>query len=124
MSKKTALKQSTLAGFVTNQSNEIPPASGIRKNRQIIMNMLVNVNLKYRNGKKDAKTIYVVSSIPEAQTSSSSITSGAYSSTSATGTIDSTTVNVNVTLNVTTDQEAVGNHRSIHIFCQRFFLVY
>lgn len=120
MSKKTALKQSRLTGFVTSKSNEVPSTSGIRRNHQIIMNMLVNVNLKYRNGTKDAKTICVVSAIPESQTNSNSIISGAYSSTLATGAIDSTTLNVNVTLNVTTDQEAIGN-RSIHIFVDSFY---
>lgn len=66
----------------------------------------MSVNLKSRIRIKDAKTIHLVSAIPEARTSS--ITSEAHSSSSLTGTIDSTTVNVNVTLNVTTDEEAVG----------------
>lgn len=101
-------KQPKLAAFITNKASDT--TSGIRKNRQILMNMLVNVNLKSRIGKKDAKTICFVTAIPSG---TSSITSEANSSTSATvcandGTIDSTTVNLNVTLNVTTDAEAAG----------------
>lgn len=109
MSKKNTknagnvLKQSTLTAFVTNKSSE---SSGMRKYRQIIMNVLVSVNLKSRIGIKDAKTIHFVSAVPEAQ--ASSITSEAHSSTSATAAIDSSTVNLNVTVNVTTDEGAAG----------------
>lgn len=76
---RNALKQSTLTAFVSSKSNEI--SSGIRRNHRIILNMLVNVNLKSRIGLKGAKTIYFVSATPETQ--SSSITSEACSSTSA-----------------------------------------
>lgn len=80
----------------------------MRKCRQIIVNVLVNVKLKSRLGLKDAKAIHFVSAVPEAETSSNTLE--AHSSTSATGTIDSTTVNVNVnvTVNVTTDEETAG----------------
>lgn len=96
---RNSLKQSTLTAFVSSKSNE---SSGIRKSNQIIM----NVNLKYRMGMKDAKTINFVSAVPEAQTSS--ITFEAHSSTSATAAIDSTTVNLNATLNVTSDGKIAG----------------
>lgn len=112
MSKENAnkgrniLKQPKLTAFIASKSNESSP--GMRENRQIIVNMFVIVNLNSRIGKKNAKTSYFVSAIPDPQTSSS-ITSDAHSSTSAaTATIDSTTVNLNVTLNVTSDDAAVG----------------
>lgn len=101
--KKNLLKQSTLSAFVTSKSSE---SSGMKKCRQIIMNVLVNLNLKSRIGMKAAKTIHFVSAVPEAETSSN--TSEAHSSTSVTGTIDSTTVNLNVTVNVTTDEGTAG----------------
>lgn len=99
-------KQPKLTAFI-NKSNE--RSSGIMKIHKIL-NVFVNVNLKSRIGKWNAKTIYFASAVPETETSSTS--SEPHSSTSATVcteggcTIDSTTVNV--TLNVTTDTEVAG----------------
>lgn len=104
-------KQTKLTAFVVKKSNEIPSQKGIRKNRKINMNVLVNVNLKSKFGRKDAETFYFVSDITDTQ--SSSITSRAHSSTSATvctenEAIDATTVNLNLTLNVTADTQSSG----------------
>lgn len=67
--------------------------------------MLVNVNMTSKFGKKEAKTFHFVSAIPVTQ--SSSITSTASSSTLGQSRtedeIESTTMNVNVTLNVTAE---------------------
>lgn len=84
-------------------------ASGVRKNPKIFVN--VHVNVKTRIGKKDAKAIYFVSAVPETQTSS--ITSESHATTSAAvctevGTIDSSTVNVSVAVNVIADTEEAG----------------
>lgn len=103
---KSKKKQSKLTDFVTKQSSEAPSHTGTtRKSRMINMNMLVNVNMTSRFGKKEAKTFYFVSAIPVTQ--SSSITSTASSSTLGQSRtedeIESTTMNVNVTLNVTAE---------------------
>lgn len=99
-------KQQKLTDFLPKQSRETPSHTGTtRKCRMINMNMLVNVNMTSRFGKKEAKTFYFVSAIPVTQ--SSSLTSTASSSTSATvrteSEIGSTTMNVNVTLDVTAE---------------------
>lgn len=106
-------KQTKLTTFLTKKSNETP--SGMRKHRKINMNVLVNVNLKSRFGKRDAKTFYIVSAVPSTQPSS--ITPELHPSTSTadcaeSGTTssqdDSTAVNINVTLNVTADTDGAG----------------
>lgn len=109
MDKKPKTKQKQLTSFFTKGSNKA--SSGIRNSRKINMNLLVNVKLISRFGKGNAKTFHFVSAVPDNQTSS--ITSEAHSSTSAnvpkqSETIDSTTVNLNVTLNVTTEGELTG----------------
>lgn len=103
-------KQAKLTAFITNKSNETSP--GIKRHCKILMNVFVNVNLKSRIGKKSAKTMCFVSAVPDNETRS--VSSEPHSSTSAAVcaenvTIDSKTVNVNVTLNVTTtDTEVEG----------------
>lgn len=107
-------KQPKLTAFITNKSNET--SSGTMKDRKILMNVFLNVNLKSRIGKRNTKTICLVSAGPETDTSS--ISNDAHSSVvfGESGTIDSATVNVNVTLNVTTDTEVAGKCR-INVFC-------
>lgn len=100
-------KQPKLTDFIKAKSEET--ATGMRKKPKIFVNLLVNV--KTRIGKKDAKTICFVSAVPETQ--SSSITSEAHATTSAAvctevGASDSSTVNVTVTLNVTTETDEAG----------------
>lgn len=95
-----------IADYFAKQSSETPSHTGTtRKYRKINMNMLVNVIVTSRFGKKEAKTFHSVSAIPVTQ--SSSLTSTASSSTSAAvhteSAIDS--INVNVTLNVTAEGE-------------------
>lgn len=109
MSKRTNInndsKQPKLTAFIVSKSNE----TGMKKNRRILVDVLVN--LKSRIGRQTTKAIYFVLAVPETETSS--ISSEIHSSTSAPvsaegGLIDSTTVNVNVTLNITTDTEIAG----------------
>lgn len=108
-------KQPRLTGFITTtKSNETSTSSssGAKKYCPTFVNVLLNVNLKTRIGKLDAKSIRFVSAVPEFQ-ASSSITPEAHSTTLAAvsaeqGTIDSNTVNVAVTLNITADTELAG----------------
>lgn len=121
MSKRVAdkinkdVKQPKLADFIKSKSKstETQTATGIfhcagMKNKsKIVVN--VHVNVKTRIGKKDTKTIHVVSAVPETQ--SSPLTTEAHATTSAAvfaegGTSDSSLVNV--TLNVTAEIEVAG----------------
>lgn len=99
-------KQPKLADFLAKQSSGTSSLPGITRECRIInMNMLVNVKMTSRFGKKEAQTFYFVSAIPVTQ--SSSPTSTACSSALATGRSesenDSTTMNVNVTVDVTAE---------------------
>lgn len=74
----------------------------MKKTTRIFVNVLVNV--KIRVGKKEAKTIYFVSAVPEAHSSSTIIEAHATSSTtvctdSESGTSNSSAVIVTVSLN-------------------------
>lgn len=69
------------------------------------------MNVKTRIGMKDAKTICVVSVVPESQPSPCSYATEAHASTSAavlTGTETSDSSTVHATLNVTVETEEAG----------------
>lgn len=91
-------KQPKLSGFAIAKPKETAAASGMTNNRKICVNVLVNVITKV--GKKDAKTIYSVSAVPNPASSSFTITTEAQAHTTTSTAVcagSSTTVNVTVT---------------------------
>lgn len=98
-------KQPKLTSFVRN-TNQI--SSGTNETHSIVMNVFVYVNLKARIGRKDPKTMYFVSAAPESD--ARSIARGTCSSTSTavclrSASTESTTVKVNLMVNVAADTQ-------------------
>lgn len=90
-------KQPKLAGFAIAKPEDTATASGMTNNRKICVHVLVNVITKV--GKKDAKTMYSVSAVPNPQSSPFTTEAQAHATTStAVCTGSSSTVNVTVTL--------------------------
>lgn len=95
--------QPKLTAFMKKNSNESSSHSGKRQNHNISVNVFLNLELNSRIGKRNARTIYFVTAVPETETRS--INREAHSTSSATvctdeNTNESTTVNVNVSLNI------------------------
>lgn len=96
------LIQPTFATLIANKSNKC------MKGKRLLMNVFINVKLQTEMEKGKARMFHFISANPEVQIGS--ISSETHSSASATiQTEDETTVNVNVTLNVTADTRVKGN---------------